>query len=872
MISDFNPLEYEPQIQKLWEEAKCFEVPFSKNLDKTKCLYILDMFPYPSGAGLHVGHPLGYSATDIYARFKKMQGFTVLHPMGFDSFGLPAEQHAIATGEHPAVETSRNCEKFKFQLKRLGFAYDWRREIRTSDPSYYKWTQYIFTLFYNSYYDEKQKRARPISELAIPAEVQNRGPLAVQEYQDQFRLAYQDISYVNYCPELGTVLANEEVIDGKSERGGFDVIRIPLKQWVLRITAYADRLLEDLELLDWPESIIEQQKNWIGRSYGHTVTFVVDETFSIDCFTTRLDTLPGVTFLSLSPEFAHKNFFLLRNQKAKEFTEAALAKTELQRATEKSKAGVFTGSYALNPLTGERVPIYVAEYVVGSYGTGAVMGVPAHDQRDYDFAQENNLPIRKVVWPLDGESPDPFCELGVVKKLVLGSTELHNVPSEEAKKIINDYLSQRGLCKESKSFKLRDWIFSRQRYWGEPIPIVHWENGLRTCLTLEELPLTLPELESFKPIGGGKSPLESAENWVIVKDPKTGLIGRRDTNTMPQWAGSCWYYLRFIDPENPRELVDKDLEKLWMPVKLYLGGAEHAVLHLLYARFWHKFLYDWGFVSTKEPFAKLYNQGMVLSYAYQDPTGRLVPADQVEEKNGRFFDKRSGTELTQITAKMSKSLKNVVDPIEVVQKYGADTLRLYLMFMGPLSDKRIWDDKAIQGVYRFLKKVYSWVLGSSGEEDDSVRLNLNKLIIKVTEDTEKLRFNTAIASMMEFLNFVARKSCSVETKRNFLKLLSPYAPHLSEFLWQKLGEHGLLVNQQWPQIETSAETESLEVVIQVNGKKKRVLKLNSSISGEELKQLALQALQLKECNNFILVSDRHGKPKLINLLVNQTSN
>lgn len=865
----FDHKSFEIKWQKAWEEHGVFKL--SRLEDSDRKLYILDMFPYPSGSGLHVGHPLGYTATDILARFRRMQGYKVLHPMGFDSFGLPAEQHAIATGEHPAVETNRNCERFKFQLKRLGFAYDWSREIRTSDPSYYKWTQYIFTLLYNSYFDETENRAKSIDQLPVPVEVQNRGPLAVQEYQDRFRLAYLDYSYVNFCPELGTILANEEVIDGKSERGGYDVIRVPFKQWVLRITKYARRLLDDLNLLDWPTAIIEQQRNWIGESKGHLVKFFVEQ-FSdyVECFTTRLDTLPGVTFLAVAPETAGLDARWRTNSEVQAFLDTALRKNERERAIEKSKGGVNTGLTALNPLTNERVPIYIAEYVIAGYGSGVVMGVPAHDERDFEFAKVHGLPIKPVVFPGDGGNVEGcFTEPGVVKNLKLGDTVIESTSSDLAKEKINSYLSKFGVCKESVSYKLRDWIFSRQRYWGEPIPVIHWEDGLRSVLSLEELPLVLPDIQDFKPAKDGQSPLAKATDWLYVTDPATGKRGVRDTNTMPQWAGSCWYYLRFIDPHNESELVSKSLEQKFMPVDLYVGGAEHAVLHLLYARFWHKFLYDMGLVSTVEPFRKLFNQGMILSYAYKDSRGAVVPVDVVEERGGRYFDKRTGCEVEQIVAKMSKSLRNVVDPLEIVEMYGADTLRLYLMFMGPLEDKKIWNTQAVSGVHRFLKRVFFWVKESEDAKFDEpdVTRRLHKLVRKVTEDTEKMRFNTAIASMMEFLNFAQTKQVSREIKEKFVLLLSPYAPHVCEELWHFMGHSGFILDECWPEYDESlVEDEVIDLVVQVNGRKRATIQLSVECTEEQIVSKAMESLNLSAVRAHFIARDVSGKPKLINLV------
>ncbi|MCS6893723.1 MAG: leucine--tRNA ligase [Deltaproteobacteria bacterium] len=872
-FKEYNFEEIETKWQNIWEKHNIYVTP--TKLERKK-LYILDMFPYPSGSGLHVGHPLGYTATDILTRFFRMNGYSVLHPMGFDSFGLPAEQHAIATGEHPRIETNKNCERFKIQLKRLGFAYDWTREIRTSDPEYYKWTQYIFTLLYNSYFDDSIQKARHISELPIPDSVRERGPLAIQEYQDTRRLAYLAHSYVNFCPELGTILANEEVIDGKSERGGYDVIRIPFQQWMLRITAYAERLLVDLEDLDWPESIKEQQRNWIGKSSGHKVKFLVSELGEyIECFTTRLDTLPGVTFIAVAPEVAGLNITWQTSREVKAFVERSLRKTERERIMEKSRLGINTGFSAINPLTGDSIPIFIAEYVIADYGSGVVMGVPAHDLRDYEFALENEIPIKHVVFPKDGtEVSDCFTELGVLKELKLGDHRIFNVTSEEAKKKICEFLSDSGLAVETVSYKLRDWVFSRQRYWGEPIPVIHWEDGLRTCLDLNDLPLNLPDLNDFKPSSDGLSPLAKAKDWIEVTDPVTGRRGKRDINTMPQWAGSCWYYLRFIDPKNPNELISKDLEKDWMPVDLYVGGAEHAVLHLLYARFWHKVLYDFGLVSTKEPFQRLFNQGMVLSYAYRNQRGGLVPADRVAEKNNRYFDSETNDELQRIVAKMSKSLKNVVDPLEIVRDYGADTLRLYLMFMGPLSERRIWDTKAVAGVHRFLRRFYQFITRSvscfnelNNDEVVEIKKQLNKLVKKVTEDTQKIRFNTAIAAMMEFLNFVENKKVSKEVANTLVKLLSPYAPHLAEECWEILGNNGFIIHSDWPKIDADLlKEEKLEVVVQVNGKKKKTLLVDADSDNQTLEASALQALGIKTVRKIIVVRNKNQSSALVNIV------
>lgn len=780
----FNHQHIEKKWQKKWEEEKTFKT--SEEFDKPK-FYALDMFPYPSGAGLHVGHPEGYTATDILARLKRMQGYNVLHPMGWDAFGLPAEQYALDTGNDPAEFTEKNINTFRRQIKSLGFSYDWDREVNTTDQEYYKWTQWIFLKLWEK------------------------------------GLAYIDEVAVNWCPALGTVLANEEVIDGKSERGGHPVERRPMKQWMLKITAYGDRLLEDLEELDWPESLKEMQRNWIGRSEGAEVTFAIDghdETFTV--FTTRPDTLFGATYAVLAPEHSFVNKITTTEQR--EAVEAYLnkvkTKSDLERTDlAKEKTGVFTGAYAINPVNGEKMPIWIADYVLVSYGTGAIMAVPAHDERDYEFAKQFNLPIKAVVAGGDVEV-EPYTGDGEH----INSDFLNGLNKEEGITKMISWLEEKGIGTKKVTFRLRDWLFSRQRYWGEPIPIIHWEDGTMTAVPEDQLPLTLPKTTNIKPSGTGESPLAVIEDWVNVVDPATGKKGRRETNTMPQWAGSCWYYLRYIDPKNDQALASKEKLDHWLPVDVYIGGAEHAVLHLLYARFWHKVLYDIGVVATKEPFQKLFNQGMILG-----------------ENN----------------EKMSKSKGNVVNPDDIVESHGADTLRLYEMFMGPLDASIAWSTNGLDGSRRFLDRIWRLMVEENGElnpkiQENEEASNLEKVyhqtVKKVTEDYEGLRFNTAISQMMVFIN-EAYKS-TVLPKRymeGFVKMLAPVAPHVAEELWEKLGFSGTISYETWPAYdEAKLVDDEVEIVIQVNGKVKTKLKVPTDASKEALEGIAMDDDRVKE--------------------------
>ncbi|WP_122645840.1 leucine--tRNA ligase [Enterococcus mediterraneensis] len=796
----------EKKWQKFWAKNNVFNT--HDDGDKPK-FYALDMFPYPSGQGLHVGHPEGYTATDILSRMKRSQGYNVLHPMGWDAFGLPAEQYAIDTGNDPAEFTKKNIETFRRQINSLGFSYDWNREINTTDPEYYKWTQWIFTKLYEK------------------------------------GLAYEAEVAVNWVPELGTVISNEEVIDGKSERGGYDVVRKPMRQWMLKITAYADRLLDDLDLVDWPESIKEMQRNWIGRSVGANVTFNVagtDEQFTV--FTTRPDTLYGATYTVLAPELELVKKITTPEQQAavEAYIEEAAKKSDLNRTDlSKEKTGVFTGAYAINPVNGKEIPIWIADYVLASYGTGAIMAVPAHDERDYEFAKTFDLEIIPV---LEGGNVEEaaFTEDGPH----INSDFLNGLNKEDAIAKIVEWLEEKGIGKKEVSYRLRDWLFSRQRYWGEPIPVIHWEDGTTTTVPEEELPLTLPITDNIKPSGTGESPLANIEDWINVIDPVTGKKGRRETNTMPQWAGSSWYHLRYIDPHNKKSLADYEKLKRWLPVDIYIGGAEHAVLHLLYARFWHKFLYDLGVVPTKEPYQKLFNQGMILG-----------------ENN----------------EKMSKSRGNVVNPDVVVEAYGADTLRLYEMFMGPLDSSIAWSENGLEGSRKFLDRVWRLIADENGKmrdrittfNDGKLTKVYNQTVKKVTEDYDQLHFNTAISQLMVFVNEAYKvDALPYAYIEGFVQLLAPITPHLAEELWVILGNEEGISYVPWPTYdETALVEDEIEVVFQVNGKVRA--KVNVPVDADKA------ALEELAKNNELIQEHIAGKTirkvivvpnKLVNIVAN----
>jgi leucyl-tRNA synthetase len=896
VVTQYNHSAIEAKWQAYWDKNKTFLLEDS-NAEK---LYVLDMFPYPSGSGLHVGHPLGYTATDIYSRFKRMQGFSVLHPMGFDAFGLPAEQYAITTGQHPRVGTKRNCERFREQLKKLGLSYDWSREVSSCDEDYYQWTQWIFLKIYDSWFDETQQKARSIEELPVPDDVKAGGDKAVYEYQAEHRLAYYADAMVNWCPALGTVLANEEVIDGRSERGGHEVIRKPMHQWLLRITKYSERLLADLETIDWPHHIKEQQRNWIGKSEGAEINFqVVGSKAVIACFTTRPDTLFGATFFTISPEHPLVNELTTteNREEVDAYCKNALKLSELARTMgNREKTGVFTGSYVINPVNEEEIPVFIGDYVLMSYGTGAVMAVPSHDERDFEFARKFEIPVRPVIRPskaidetlnavVNGEMP--WTEPGVMlpsDEAIARELGLEGKSSVEAKQLITNWLEKHGKGRVVVKYRLKDWLFSRQRYWGEPIPIIHWEDGTATALKETELPLRLPAVENYKPTADGESPLAKAKDWLWVEDSVSGMKGRRETNTMPQWAGSCWYYLRYIDPGNTEVGWDPEKEARWMPVDLYVGGAEHAVLHLLYARFWHKVLFDLGYVSTNEPFQKLFNQGLLTNYAYKDCCGVLIPVDVVDEDSAAGpVHKETGERLEKITAKMSKSLKNVVTPDEIIESYGADTLRTFLMFLGPLEAGKQWDSQAINGTFRFLKKVFALVTGGSESgirdvvspdtESQTVIKARHATTKKVTHDIDSLRFNTAISALMEFVNELTDKDLSKETLETLTLLLSPFAPHLAEELWQRLGHVQSLAYAEWPKYdENLLKEDTVSVVVQIGGKKRGLVEVNVGISEDALKELIVSTMaetkfKVTATDRFIIVFRPNTKiPKLVNVI------
>ena len=784
----YNHRVIEKKWQKYWDENKTFKTLDDHTKEK---FYALDMFPYPSGAGLHVGHPEGYTATDILSRYKRANGYNVLHPMGWDAFGLPAEQYALDTGNDPRDFTKTNIDTFRRQIKELGFSYDWDREVNTTDPNYYKWTQWIFKKLYEK------------------------------------GLAYVDEVPVNWCPALGTVLSNEEVIDGKSERGGHPVERRPMRQWVLKITDYAEKLLADLDILDWPESLKAMQRNWIGKSVGAEIDFKIegtDKAFTV--FTTRADTVFGVSYCVLAPEHKLVEEIVTEGQRAavEEYLDIVKRKSDLERTDlNKDKTGVFTGAYAINPVNGEKVELWIADYVLASYGTGAVMAVPAHDERDYEFATKFNLPIKAVIED-NGEVVVPFYGDGKH----INSDFINGLNNEEAIAKVIEFLEENKVGRSKVTYKLRDWLFSRQRYWGEPIPIIHWEDGTMTTVPDSELPLLLPETDNIKPSGTGESPLANIEEWLNVVDPETGKKGKRETNTMPQWAGSCWYYLRYIDPHNDEMFADPEKLKYWLPVDVYIGGAEHAVLHLLYARFWHKVLYDLGLVPSREPFQKLFNQGMILA----------------EGKDGR-------------PEKMSKSKGNVVNPDDIIVSHGADTLRVYEMFMGPLDASIAWSENGLDGSRRFLDRVYRlFVDEETGKVNDKVQdkdneeleVSYNFTVKKVSEDIEILGFNTAISQLMVFVNdcykaeYIPRKYAL-----GFIQLLAPFAPHLAEEMWEVYGNTESISYVPWPTFdESKLVSDTVEIVVQLMGKVKTKLDVKKDLTPAELEQIVLANEEVKE--------------------------
>lgn len=809
-MDTYDHKKIEKKWQKYWEEHKVFEVKEDKSFPENKRLYVLDMFPYPSGQGLHVGHPEGYTATDIISRYYKMKGYNVLHPMGWDAFGLPAENYAIKTKTHPAETTNKNINTFKNQIRSLGLGYDWSREVNTTDPMYYKWTQWIFLKLFEK------------------------------------GLAYKKEAPINFCPSCKTGLANEEVVDGKCERCGTPVIRKNLPQWVLKITAYAEKLLEDLDDLDWPEDIKIMQRNWIGKSEGAYVKFKV-KGFSdiIEVYTTRPDTLFGATYMVLAPEhpLVDKITTPDKKEEIEKYKNYAARKSDLERTSlNKEKTGAFTGAYAINPVNGKEIPIWISDYILISYGTGAIMAVPAHDERDFEFAKKFNLDIIQVVAPEPGKIIENLKEAYTEDGYAINSSEFDGLPTKKFKEEITKYLEKIGAGKKGVAYKLRDWIFSRQRYWGEPIPIVHCEKCGYVPVPEDQLPLKLPEVTSYEPSETGESPLAKITEWVNTTCPKCGGPAKRETNTMPQWAGSCWYYLRYLDPHNDKEFSSIEKQKYWMPVKLYVGGKEHAVLHLLYARFWHKFLYDIGYVTTKEPFLKLRNQGIILG------------------EDGQ---------------KMSKSRGNVINPDVIVNEYGADTFRLYEMFMGPLEKSKPWNTNSIKGVRKFLERVYKTftqkpIVDSSKIDEDLDKL-MHKSIKKVSEDIESVSaFNTAIAQLMIFLNEIEKYDNIPEiVAKNFLKLLSPFAPHISEELWEKLGYESPIINHDWPEYDNKKiEDKVITFVININGKKRATIDLPKGSTEEIVFEKAskipniIKYIEGKQIRKKIFVKDR-----LLNIIV-----
>jgi len=975
----YDAKRIEAHWQQYWETNQTFRtedtVPTGDAAKKPK-LYVLDMFPYPSGSGLHVGHPEGYTATDIVCRYARMKGKNVLHPMGWDAFGLPAEEHAVKTGTHPRETTEQNIATFKRQLKMLGFSYDWTRELATTDPDYYRWTQWIFLQIFDTWYDaefvwtgpdgvERKGKGRPIAELPIPDEIltsgrvsalrvhsgdtaegnahggltPNRSPEvdeAVRRYQDKHRLAYVSDAPVNWCPALGTVLANEEIIDGKSERGGHPVVRMPLKQWMLRITAYADRLTSELDDLDWSDSIKFMQRNWIGRSTGAEVDFVVatESDLVIRVYTTRPDTLFGVTYMVLSPEHSLVQRITTDAQRTAvdEYIRKSSLKSDLDRTDlAKEKTGVFTGGYAINPVNGERVPVWIADYVLISYGTGAIMAVPGHDERDYEFAKAFGIAITQVVAPAPGSGHiadlenAAFTETGVA----VNSGKYDGLATADFKSQITNDLSKAGLGKVAVNYRLRDWLFSRQRYWGEPFPIWHeldsdgHPTGLMRADTVESLPVLHPHMDDFKPTGTPEPMLAKATLEWLYKTDTDGVKLKRETNSMPQWAGSCWYYLRFCDNKNSDKFIDPAKEKYWLPVDLYIGGAEHAVLHLLYSRFWHKVLFDRGHVSRPEPFQKLVNQGMILGdtdfsvspevfdrqraviermgivplvlktdnaeiVALRNPSDdpdayRPLTEDQVTKEKGKAHLRGTDIELTGRTDKMSKSRKNVVNPDHVVKDYGADALRLYEMFMGPLEQVKPWQMNGVEGVYRFLSRVWRLMIDDRAESVilssavvdsappvDQLRI-LHKTIKAVTDDIDRLAFNTAISRMMEFTNFMSgQETRSKSVLEQFILLLNPFAPHISEELWSALGHSGTLAYEPWPSYDPALLIEdTVEVPVQINGKvrAKIIVPANSDAASLEAVARADETVQ-KNLDGKTVVKVVAVPGRLLNFVVN----
>ena len=837
----------EPKWQNYWDKNKTFRVTEDEKFPADKRRYVLDMFPYPSGAGLHVGHPEGYTATDIYCRYLRMKGYNVLHPMGYDAFGLPAENYAIKTGTHPSITTNANIENFTRQIKALGFSYDWDRCVSTCEPDYYKWTQWIFLKLYEK------------------------------------GLAYEAETPINWCPSCLTGLANEEVKEGKCERCGAVVTHKTIRQWILKITEYAERLLEDLDTLDWPDSVKAMQRNWIGKSFGAEVDFEIDghNGEKLTVYTTRCDTLFGATYMVVAPEHPAVKKITTAEQKdaVEKYIEEAAKKSDLQRTDlAKDKTGVFSGSYAINPVNGKKIPIWIADYVLISYGTGAIMAVPAHDDRDWEFAKKFNLPIIEVLKSEVDVQTQAWTQDGIH----VNSGFLDGLNKKDAIAKMIEFLEEKKIGKATVNYKLRDWIFSRQRYWGEPIPLVHCPCCGTVAVPESELPVKLPDVKSYQPTGTGESPLAAIDSWVNCKCPKCGKDAKRETNTMPQWGGSCWYYLRYLDPKNNNAFCSKEAENYWMPVDLYVGGAEHAVLHLLYARFWHKVLYDCGVVSTKEPFQRLINQGLITSFAFQRKNKTLVPTDEVEEKDGKYIEKATGEEVEQIIAKMSKSLKNVVNPDEMIDQYGADSVRMYEMFMGPLTVSKPWNTQGLVGINRFLEKV--WAVGEKGINETDITLKIEdkaladlrktyaKTVKKVTEDTDTLNFNTAISQMMIFINEASKfDSLPRAMWEGFVKMLSVYAPHIGEELWEKLGHNKSIAYEPWTTFsEEYCKEDSVKIMLSVNGKVRGSFEIDAD-KARDKELLEKMALENEAAKKFIdgheIVKKIIVPGKLVNIVV-----
>lgn len=808
-MNDFPSIDKKQQAR--WEKANLFASP---KMPGNKKFYCLDMFPYPSGAGLHVGHPEGYTASDILTRYKRMNGYSVLHPMGWDAFGLPAENYAIATGVHPRITTQKNIDNFRRQIKSIGLAYDWSREVDTTDPNYYKWTQWIFLQLFKK------------------------------------GLAYESTVPINWCPSCKTGLANEEVFNGKCERCGHEIERKALRQWILKITDYAEKLLEGLDSLDWPESTLTMQRNWIGKSQGANVIFKLDgfdDTLTV--FTTRPDTLFGATYMVVSPEHPILEKIVSTEQKAAvaAYQKEAAKKSDLERGElNKEKTGVFTGAYAINPVNGVKIPVWTSDYVLMGYGTGAIMAVPAHDERDYAFAKKFGLKIIEVIKSEQGVEKEAFTGDGEL----VNSEFLNGLHVKESKAAMIKWLTEHNCGNAKTTYKLRDWVFARQRYWGEPIPVVHCDKCGVVPLPESELPLTLPQVEKFEPSGTGESPLATVTDWINTTCPHCGGPAKRETNTMPQWAGSCWYYLRYMDPHNDKALVDPALEKAWGPVDCYIGGAEHAVLHLLYARFWHHVLFDLGVLSHPEPFQKLRHQGMILAFSYRDKMGNYHAYDEIDFKDGKAFLKTTGEELSSMVEKMSKSKKNVINPDEILNEYGADAFRMYEMFMGPFDAQKPWDMKGIEGINRFLKRIYAWsenVQFTTQAEPRKSAILLNQTIAKVSDDIENLRFNTAISALMVLFNDLSKlPAITQDTFKKFIQILHPFAPHLTEEIWQQKGYEDFVLNTSWPQADKALlQDDTVDMGVQINGKVRERLLVSRNAAREEIEQRALASAKVQ---------------------------